>query len=122
VSIPYLLGTNNIVNLGPLKYWAERGLIHCEDATKDGACETITTNVILERIKALNDMIGNTKSKVPGLMHSDEIREHQNFIDDMVQLCRVARDQGSPDNPDAVKDMRRRRPATVVVPSAASQF
>lgn len=121
MSIPYLLGTNNIVNLGPLKYWAERGLVHCEDS-RDGSCETIDTKIILERIKALNDMIGNTKRKVPGLMHADEIRTHQNFIDDMVQLCRAAADQGSPDNPDAIKDLRRRRPATVVVPSAASQF
>ena len=121
MSIPYLLGTNDVVNLGPLKYWAERGLIHCEDA-RDSSYETIDTKEVLERVKALNDMIGNTKRKVPGLMHADEVRRHQNFIDDMVKLCRRAKEQGSPDNPDAVKESKRRRPATIIVPSAASQF
>ena len=121
MSVPYLIGNKDVVNLGPLKYWAERGLIHCEDS-RDSSYETVDVKIVLERIKALNDMIGNTKRKVPGLMHADEIRKHQNFIDDMVQLCRKARNQGSPDNPDAIKDAKRRRPATVVVPSAASQF
>lgn len=121
MSTPYILNNKNVVRLGPLRFWADRGLVHCEDA-RDNSYETLSTKEILERIQGINDMIGNTKRKADGLMHADEVREHQNFIDDMVRLCRRAKDQGSPDNPDAVKEAKRRRPATFVMPSAKSDM
>jgi Spy/CpxP family protein refolding chaperone len=53
-------------------------------------------------------------------MAMDNIEDLQRFIDKMEDLVQQAREQGSPDDASARRDLVRRRPVTVVVPGKNS--
>jgi len=117
----YLLGNTDVAHYEHLRFWAERGLIHMEDA-RDNSYKIFTVRTILHRIRALNDMLGNTRAGRQGFMHEDKVRTIQDFIDRMTDLCKKAQEQGMPEDPSARRDLVRRRPKTVVWPEGKMRF
>lgn len=101
----YLLGQDhNVVYFGPrsnpkaVRWWAERGQLHWEDE-RDNSYAAVGIREFLERLKGINDMISNGKKKAnEGFMHSDEVERHQRFIEESLELVRIAKEQGDPDD------------------------
>ena len=116
-------GQHNVVFFGPRsnpkcqRWWADHGLIHVEDS-RDNTYDTLGVREFLHRLNAINDMVGNSKATMAseGFAHQDEIERQQRFIEDAVELVRLAKEQGEPGNPDAVKSVNSRRPATIIMP------
>lgn len=122
-NVPHLGGNSGVVFFGPrsdpqcCRYWAERGLIHCEDA-RDNSYKSISVRTFLKRLKGVNDMLGNSKATLAksGFAHYDEITRQQNFVDLAVDMCQKAKEQGMPEDPSAVRDLQNRRKKTIVMP------
>jgi hypothetical protein len=101
--------------------WAERGLIHIEDS-RDNSYEAIAVKECLERLNGLNEMIG--RSKKGGMAsrsnsftnYMDEITDIQRMIDDTIDICRKAREQGMPTDASARRDLKRRQKTQVSIP------
>lgn len=101
----HLLGQDhNVVYFGPrsnpkaVRWWAERGQLHWEDE-RDNSYASVGIKEFLERLKGINDMISNGKKKDnEGFMHSDEVERHQRFIEEALELVRLAKEQGDPDD------------------------
>jgi hypothetical protein len=112
----YLLGQTDVLRHGPLRIWAERGMIRIEDS-RDNSYSTVTIKDFALRVAALNDMIKNSMSTDPYYGYN-EIVELQRLIDGYVSIMRKAQEQGAPDNPDAIADRKRRKPLSkqVVLP------
>lgn len=110
----YILG-DGVARYGTLRVWAERGLVHWEDG-KDNSYDSMPVRQALHRIRALNDMIGNS-STADKALYADQVTVLQRFIEDVLAVCRRARDQGMPHEPDARREALRRLPTTVVMPS-----
>lgn len=107
---------------GPALYWwAENGLIHWEDSRPrgtrpDGQYGTKTWQEIAIAILSLSKMV--TNSSEGG--YADERKRMQKFVCEMETVIRQAREQGAPDDPDAVKEARRRRAKSVLSPRKIS--
>jgi hypothetical protein len=118
-------GQHNVVYFGPRgnpkcqRWWADRGIIHVEDA-RDNSYNTLGVREFLHRLKAINDMVGNSKATLANenFAHHDEIGRQQKFIEEAVELVNRAKEQGEPGNKDVVKDAKSRRPVTVVMPDS----
>ena len=101
----FLLGQDhNVVFFGPrsnpkaVRWWAERGQLHWEDS-RDNGYASVGIREFLERLKGINDMISNGKRKDnENFVHADELQRHQRFIEDSVELVRIAKEQGDPDD------------------------
>ena len=123
-SIP-LLGMKDVANFRKYRWWAERGLIHWEHRD-NGNYGTLSVRMCLVRLRALNDMVQNSvkESHESGLkfMYASEITEHQKFIDEVIELCKKAREQGMPDDKSAGRDLKRRRRKVIHVPGARAAF
>lgn len=117
----YVIGNKDVAHTKDCRFWAERGLIHCEDS-RDNSYQSYSVRTVLERINALNEMVGNSRADRKGFMFEDQIRDLQNFIDTMAALCKKAQEQGQPMDESARRDLVRRMPKTVVMPSAAAMF
>ena len=103
-----LIGTkrDGVVTWKGDRWWAEGGLVHCEDKT--GHFTTIPVRDVLQRLKALNDMIGTSRAHPDGIAgHHDAMVDHLGYIEQMIGLCQRAQSQGRPDDPKAVAQMRR---------------
>jgi hypothetical protein len=102
------------------RWWAERGMVHYED--KDtGEYNAMSCRTCLQRLKGMSDMVGN--SKVGDGFHTpQEVDEYQRFVEDMVEIIRDAQEQGEPSNPEAARDLSRRRSQSVIVPDGMSQM
>jgi len=109
----------DVVRFGPLRFWAERGLVHVEDAT-DNSYEVMSVRTFLSRARGLSDMIGNSTQRE---MHSEdrydqmERTRHLTFLEGAANLARKAQIQGMPSDPSARRELVRRRPKSVVVPA-----
>lgn len=101
----------------PLYFWAERGLVCWEDARTNGY-GTLSIKEACERVLALSQMIINSSED---RRWQTERVETQRFITNMEHVIRMARDQGSPDAPDAGADHRRRRAKSVSVARAVDR-
>ena len=116
-------GQHNVVFFGPRsnpkcqRWWAHHGLIHVEDS-RDNTYDTLGVREFLHRLNAVNDMVGKSKATLAneGFAHQDEIERQQRFIEESVELVRLAREQGDPGDPDVVSAAKARRPVTVVMP------
>jgi hypothetical protein len=62
-------------------------------------------------------MIGNSSANRDAGADSAMRAEMQRIIDRSIELARKAQIQGMPDDPSAARDLRRRRPVSVVVPA-----
>lgn len=109
-----LLGGHNVVRYKNLRFWPERGLIHVEDS-RNNSYKSMSIREALFRVQALNDMV---KASTQETDYYDEITAQQSFIEDILRIVKVAQEQGSPDDPSAVRDLARRRPTSIVVPRA----
>lgn len=120
-----MIGGADVADFQNYRWWAENGLIRWEH--KDtGNYGTLSVRLCLERLRSLNDMVTNSvvDSHETGqkLMYQDEIEKHQKFIDEIIGLCRKAREQGSPDDESAGRDLKRRRKKYIVQPTSRSTF
>lgn len=96
-------GQHGVVFFGPrdnpkrYRYWAERGLIHVEDSA-DNSYDTLSVRSFLHRMRAVNDMIGNSKATMSNdqFAHYDELQRQQTFLEEAVELVEKAREQGMP--------------------------
>ena len=126
MSIPLIGGQHGVVFFGPrrdpkrFRYWAERGLIHMEDAS-DNSYETFTVKEFVLRFKAINDMLGNSQADLRGFAHWDEVDRTQRFIEEAAALAMKAKEQGTP--PRLFSGMlHRERFGATVRPKARHQF
>lgn len=110
-----IIGQNHdCVRLGPLRFWAERGFIHWEDA-RDNSYGTLPVRNALHRVKAINDMIGNSK-KSDTRKFSASLEMYSGFVDDFVEICRKAQEQGMVTDKSARAAANRALPKSVSVP------
>jgi len=126
--MPLILGLeHNVIFFGPRsnpkcqRWWADRGLIHVEDS-RDNTYESMPVRTFLHRLKAVNDMIGNSKTQLAndGFAHKDELNRQQRFVESALELANIAKAQGEAGSKDAIKDAKRRRSLTVVVPETVT--
>jgi hypothetical protein len=114
----HILGQSKVLKHGPLRIWAERGLVRIEDsrAEKDPnrykPHETITVLQCAQRCKALSDMIKNSMS-TNEVMSYDDVIELQRILDGYVDIMRQAQEQGMPSDASARRDLVRRRPVSI---------
>lgn len=116
-------GQHNVVFFGPRsnprcqRWWADRGLLHMEDS-RDNLYKTVPIPVFVQRLKAVSDMIGNSKATLAkdGFAHIDEIERQQRFVEEGIDLLRIAKEQGEAGSSDAIKEASRRRSLTLVMP------
>jgi hypothetical protein len=112
-------------NNHPHRWWADRGLINWEDQIT-GAYGTLTVKQTLERLNSLHAMIGNSRTG-KGYSRPDECNAYGNFIDQMIGLCKKAREQGMPDDQKHAKQKveefkNKRQSRAMVLPGFNSQF
>lgn len=115
---------NDVVRFGHLRMWAERGLIHIEDA-KDNSYNIVSVRTMLHRMRGIQDMLKNSKPGTRQAHSHDQmdrkwVEENQNMLDAMVEVVRKAQIQGMPTDASARRDLVRRRPKSVVVPGNGS--
>lgn len=115
-------GQHQVVRFGPLRFWAENGLIACEDE-RDNTYQTVSVRTALDRIRAINDMLGNSTQRMKN--SEDQFdqanrRRHQDMVDAMVQIVRLAREQCNWDDDTSVRDVLRRMPTTFCMPGIKS--
>lgn len=99
-----------------VRYWAERGLIRVEDSL-DNSYRVLSVRQFLKHAQAMSELLGNSSAKKDAGADADLRREFQRIIDRAVELARKAQVQGMPDDPSAVRALRRSRPVSVVVPA-----
>lgn len=93
-------------------WWAEDGWIHCQHPT-EGHTQMRVKDCLL-RAQALSEMLGKSAQK--DLIKYDDLRkEIQNFLDDVVEVCKQAREQGEYDDPSMARDKKRRKAVSVPV-------
>lgn len=117
----YLLGSArvSVARLGRLRVWAERGLVHIEDAS-DNSYDSVTWQEALQRVKGLNDMqlrFDGTESAELRARMFEEREKVQSFVDQMLVVIQKAKEQGSPDDPSATHALLNARPKRFVMPS-----
>ncbi len=98
-----------------LRVWAERGLIHMEDS-RDNSYKVMAVRQALEHLNGINTMVGNS-IRTGHVRYADELALHQKFIQDCTDVIKKAQEQGSPDDPSAVRDVNRRRAKSLSVPA-----
>lgn len=112
------------------RWWAERGMIHWEHVDT-GDYGSLTVRVCLQRLEQLNKMVNNVRTgdRDPGkgenalaAAFGGGSDAQAAYIEDMVELCKIARVQGQPDDKSATRSLKRARPTTIVVPGAISGF
>lgn len=104
-----------------LRFWAERGLIHVEDA-RDNSYEVVSVHDSLERMDAVSELVKIVMKKQRSEYSEDQLDENwrknnQDMLDGMIELVHKAQNQGMPFDQSAVRDLVRRAPKTVVVPA-----
>ena len=116
-SVPFIGGQHGVVKFGTLRLWADRGIVHIEDS-KDNVYTTISVKEALNRMQAISDMVTNTlEMKGDITRFFKALESNQEFLDQMVKVCRKAQIQGMPTDPQARKELARRRPTTVFLPT-----
>lgn len=117
---------NDVVRFGHLRMWAERGLIHIEDA-KDNSYVVVSVRTMLHRMRGIQDMLKNSKTGTRQAHSHDQldrswVEENQNMLDAMVEVVRKAQIQGMPTDASARRDLVRRRPKSILVPGNGSSM
>lgn len=112
------LGFNEhqVCNFGRLKIWAERGLIHIEDAG-DNSYDCVSVRSELRRMDAISEMLRNSREELKrsGAMTHQEFDRQMRMLEQMVAVCAQAQVQGMPEDASARRDLVRRLPKTFVV-------
>lgn len=112
----HLLGQNvTMARLRNLRFWAENGRVCMEDG-KDNSYETMSVSEFLIRANAISDSLRASK-KSDLKRYARERAELTDFLDAVVKVARLAREQGEPDDAAAVRAYQRARPKSIVVPN-----
>ena len=78
-----------------VRFWADRGLIHCEDSL-DNSYETLSVREFLRHTLALSQMLGNS-ADTPGRGADADLKSYmQNITDKAAYIARKAQEQGRP--------------------------
>lgn len=117
----HLSRSGNVVTFGKNRYWPERGVIHIEDV-QTGDYKTITVKQALERVKGINDMVANTVASRGTFYAADEVEAHRRFVEHMIELIKIAKDQGEPGSASSIREAKLRSRKTIVVPSPGAFF
>lgn len=107
----------DVVLFDNLRIWAERGLIHIESTT-DGDYKVVSVKTMLERMKGVSDMLGNSSARdINTESQFDRAwrKRNQDMIDGMIRVVRKAQEQGMPSDAGASRDLVRRAKKTFVV-------
>jgi len=107
----------NVVVVGGTRFWAERGRIHHEGINVD-SYGSISVRDFMQHISGISDMLGNKGGNRAkrDLVRDVVLREGwQNVVDAAVKIARRAREQGMPEDPQACRDLKNRRPKTICV-------
>jgi hypothetical protein len=96
----FIGGTYVLARIGTVRFWAERGLVHWEDA-KDNSYGSISARDAFERIVALRVMLDKPSEDKDIPRFRDYRNETQTYIEDMLKVIRLAREQGTPTDPTA---------------------
>ena len=98
-----VVGTDrDVVRFGPLRFWAENGLIHVEDA-RDNSYDCMSVRTALRRANAISEMLGNSTDRE--MYTEDQFdqanrQRHLNMLEGitaiMQQLLDVLERQGPP--------------------------
>jgi hypothetical protein len=103
---------------GHLRFWAERGLIHCEDS-RDNTYESYSVLSCLRRMRAISDMVGNSTQREKfseDKFDTFVLHAHQDMLEHMVRIVEKAKVQGMPSDPSARAALTRARPTTLIMP------
>jgi hypothetical protein len=74
-------------------------------------------------MSAISDMIQNSmRKKQSAKRYFKSLEDNQNFLDQMLVVIQKAKEQGEPDNPQARRELARRRPTTLVMPGRGTSF
>jgi hypothetical protein len=79
------------------RFWAERGLIHCEDS-KEGYT-ILSVAQFMQQVKGLNDMLGNRASNRDTGFDVDLRKSIQANVEMACRIAKKAQEQGMPDDP-----------------------
>lgn len=105
-------------------YWAERGLVHFvvdgkiaetlgPDEPRRG---TLPVRDALVRLRVIN-LYCSSAVESP-FQDKQQLQARRKFVEDMIQVCKLAREQGEPWNPDAIKEAQRRKKRVMVLDPA----
>lgn len=116
----YFSGQHNVVKLGPHRFFAENGFIRCEDGIT-GEYVTMTWQDFLDRLNAISEFgLDRMRKGVRSAKNADffwwSVERDAKFCEEAVNLVRLAREQGCPDDESAVRDRNRRLPTSVSIP------
>jgi hypothetical protein len=114
MSVLFLGKNHDVCKFGPLRMWAERGLIHIEDS-RDSSYDSVSVKTALERMEAVSDMIGNSRADRKGFIHEDIRQRWQRMLEEMIFNCQKAKEQGMPSDPTAARDYKIRKTRTFLV-------
>jgi hypothetical protein len=114
---------HDVVVHGHLRLWAERGLVHIEDA-RDNSYSSVAVREMLYRLRGLNDMLKNSKQQLKknGFADAERYKGLQDLVEALAAVCEKAQEQGMPSDASAVRDLNRRLPRTVIMPAALPAF
>lgn len=97
----YILGQNKVVVYREpkkgweMRYWAENGLIKCEDSRDNTVTTFISMREVLVRLNSVNEMLGRSTDQ--GIEVDPQERGRlMRFVEQMIELVRHAREQGNP--------------------------
>ena len=114
------LNTHNVVFFGPrdnpksVRWWADGGLIHYEDS-RDNSYASMSVRTFLERLNAINDMLGNgIRANNQNFVHNDELQRQMRFVEAGVELAKLAKQQAAKlrDEQTSVKSLTRITPGS----------
>jgi hypothetical protein len=101
------------------RFWAERGLIRCEDSL-DNSYHIISVRSLLQRVKALNDMLRRSAVSSDAGVDADLREELSRNIEKAIRIAAIAQEQGQPSDASARRDLVRRRPKTIHLHSSGN--
>lgn len=115
----YLIGVGDTktATIGQTTFWAKNGWIHCQHPV-DGH-KQMRVKEALERVYALSQMLRNSSEK-DLIKYADTRERIQSFVDDMVEICKRAQEQGEYDDESMTRDKVRRLPKSISVPKSFS--
>lgn len=119
-----VLEPTDVVRFGPLRIWAERGLIHVEDS-RDNSYKKVSTRDELFRLQAINDMLANSRQKgSEDQFDASNVTRIRRAVEGMIAVCQKARTQGDPfgESKALARRLVRTMPKTVVTPPYGGGF
>ena len=114
-NAPYIMGLNHhVVRYRNIRMWHEKGQICLEDA-RTNEFAVLSIRDVLLRLRAINDSI---KHFDPSWEAYDVRREQMKFVGAVIELVKMAKAHGTPDDPQAAEYHYNNRPKSIIMPSS----